>query len=113
MRPRPCRLANLLDSLAGNGHEKRGRAAAGKGASAAGDPGASQADWEARQRQCMPCRGTGSLLSRLGGEEHVVDCPWCAGSGERTQGIDAQARWLAEREQEGEPQQAGAQAAGA
>lgn len=48
----------------------------------------------------MPCRGTGKVLSYLGGEESTVACPWCAGSGTRQQGIDAQARWTA---QDGEP----------
>lgn len=39
---------------------------------------------------CMPCRGTGQLISTLGGEPHPVQCPWCRGSGERIPGIDAQ-----------------------
>jgi len=38
----------------------------------------------------MPCRGTGQLISGLGGEPHPVQCPWCRGSGERIPGIDAQ-----------------------
>jgi hypothetical protein len=44
----------------------------------------------------MPCRGTGKLISNLGGNESTVTCPWCAGSGTRRRGIDAQAKWLAE-----------------
>jgi DnaJ-class molecular chaperone len=44
-------------------------------------------------QECMPCEGRGSLISRLGGEESTVSCPWCEGSGERRKGIDAQAHW--------------------
>jgi DnaJ-class molecular chaperone len=39
---------------------------------------------------CMPCRGTGKLISGLGGEPHEVTCPWCQGTGKRIPGIDAQ-----------------------
>ena len=39
---------------------------------------------------CAPCRGTGRLISGLGGEPHEVICPWCRGTGERIPGIDAQ-----------------------
>lgn len=38
----------------------------------------------------MACRGTGKVISGLGGEPHEVTCPWCQGSGERIPGIDAQ-----------------------
>lgn len=41
----------------------------------------------------MPCGGRGSLISKLGEEESVVQCPWCEGSGQRRKGIDAQAHW--------------------
>jgi hypothetical protein len=44
----------------------------------------------------MPCRGTGKLISNLGGEPSTVTCPWCQGSGTRMTGIDAQAKWLDE-----------------
>lgn len=40
---------------------------------------------------CMPCRGTGRVISGLGGNPHQVVCPWCRGTGERIPGIDAQA----------------------
>ncbi|HTU98174.1 MAG TPA: hypothetical protein VMF14_20145 [Solirubrobacteraceae bacterium] len=39
---------------------------------------------------CNPCRGTGRLISGLGGEPHEVVCPWCDGSGHRIAGRDAQ-----------------------
>jgi hypothetical protein len=42
----------------------------------------------------MACRGTGRVISNLGGTPSTVTCPWCEGGGVRLQGIDAQARWL-------------------
>ncbi len=42
----------------------------------------------------MPCRGTGKVISNLGGESRQVPCPWCQGDGVRHTGIDAQAAWL-------------------
>ncbi len=45
-------------------------------------------------RECMPCRGTGKVISGLGGEQKPVTCPWCDGSGARQTGVDAQAKWL-------------------
>ena len=54
---------------------------------------------EAHQpRECMPCRGSGKVISNLGGTPSTVTCPWCEGGGVRVPGIDAQAKW-----QEGEP----------
>jgi len=47
-------------------------------------------------RECMPCRGTGKLISALGGEQSMVVCPWCGGEGVRQTGVDAQAKWLEE-----------------
>jgi DnaJ-class molecular chaperone len=52
-------------------------------------------------RECMACRGTGRVISNLGGTPSTVTCPWCEGGGVRVPGIDAQERWLdegAERE---------------
>lgn len=40
---------------------------------------------------CSPCRGTGRLISKLGGEEHEVSCPWCEGTGTFIPEHDAQA----------------------
>jgi hypothetical protein len=36
------------------------------------------------------------VISRLGGTESTVRCPWCEGTGEWRPGIDAQAHWRAE-----------------
>jgi hypothetical protein len=41
----------------------------------------------------MACRGTGRVISNLGGTPSTVECPWCAGSGLRPAEIDAQAHW--------------------
>jgi DnaJ-class molecular chaperone len=50
---------------------------------------------EAHQpRECMPCRGSGKVISNLGGEPSTVECPWCNGGGMRVVGTDAQAKWL-------------------
>ena len=53
-------------------------------------------------RECMSCRGTGQVISNLGGTPKSVACPWCEGSGYRIPGHDAQARRIAEREGAGE-----------
>jgi hypothetical protein len=42
----------------------------------------------------MPCRGTGKVISNLGGAPSSVTCPWCDGSGVRAGGSDAQSKWL-------------------
>ncbi len=42
---------------------------------------------------CPPCRGTGKVVSNLGGSPSAVDCPWCGGTGRWRPGVDAQARW--------------------
>jgi DnaJ-class molecular chaperone len=46
----------------------------------------------------MACRGSGQVISNLGGAPSSVTCPWCAGAGVRVPGTDAQARWLEQRE---------------
>ncbi len=43
----------------------------------------------------MACRGSGRVISNLGGTPSTLECPWCGGSGARAPGIDAQAHWLA------------------
>jgi DnaJ-class molecular chaperone len=40
---------------------------------------------------CAPCRGTGQVLSNLGGAPAQVRCPWCEGGGMQLAGHDAQA----------------------
>ncbi len=47
-------------------------------------------------QECMPCRGTGRVISNLGGQPSQVDCPWCGGSGVRRADVDAQGRWAAQ-----------------
>lgn len=42
----------------------------------------------------MPCRGTGKVISSLGGEQRRIPCPWCEGTGVKHSGVDAQAGWL-------------------
>jgi len=56
---------------------------------------------------CLACRGTGQVISGLGGEPHPVSCPWCRGTGERVPGIDAQ-----EHPSEGGPPPAAAETSG-
>ena len=46
-------------------------------------------------RECMPCRGSGQVISSLGGTPGKIDCPWCGGGGVRVPETDAQARWPA------------------
>jgi hypothetical protein len=48
----------------------------------------------------MSCRGSGKVISNLGGEPSTVSCPWCEGGGVRLPGIDAQAKWHGDGEQE-------------
>jgi DnaJ-class molecular chaperone len=45
---------------------------------------------EGESRVCMPCHGSGKVISNLGGEASEVTCPWCRGGGERLSGADAQ-----------------------
>jgi DnaJ-class molecular chaperone len=40
---------------------------------------------------CSACRGTGEVISSLGGEPHRVRCPWCEGTGRVPPDHDAQA----------------------
>ncbi len=39
---------------------------------------------------CGPCRGTGQVISNLGGQPHTLPCPWCDRTGRFTPGRDAQ-----------------------
>jgi DnaJ-class molecular chaperone len=40
---------------------------------------------------CAPCRGTGEVISNLGGAPSTITCPWCEGTGVYIPGHDAQA----------------------
>ena len=44
-------------------------------------------------RECMACRGSGQVISNLGGTAKRIACPWCDGTGLRKPGADAQAHW--------------------
>ena len=48
-------------------------------------------DAAAEPRPCPPCRGTGHVISNLGGSPHQETCPWCEGTGRFIPGHDAQA----------------------
>jgi DnaJ-class molecular chaperone len=56
----------------------------------AADLGA-DAETPAEPQPCSPCRGTGQLISNLGGEPSTLPCPWCEGTGVQIPGHDAQA----------------------
>jgi DnaJ-class molecular chaperone len=43
------------------------------------------------QPECSACRGTGHVVSGLGGEPTTVTCPWCEGAGRFDPEHDAQA----------------------
>jgi DnaJ-class molecular chaperone len=53
-----------------------------------GPPGGEPA---AEPPPCAPCRGTGRVISNLGGTPHEEPCPWCDGTGRFIPGHDAQA----------------------
>jgi DnaJ-class molecular chaperone len=59
-----------------------------KRAGARGGGRGSDADEE--RGTCTPCRGTGKVISALGGDPHEVTCPWCGGTGRFHPGRDAQ-----------------------
>jgi DnaJ-class molecular chaperone len=42
--------------------------------------------------RCHACRGTGTVISSLGGEAHDVTCPWCGGTGRFDRQREAQAQ---------------------
>jgi DnaJ-class molecular chaperone len=65
---------------------------------AAVTPSASSGDHAADPGECLACRGTGRVISGLGGTPHDVVCPWCEGTGRRVAGIDAQAHPAEQRD---------------
>jgi hypothetical protein len=54
---------------------------------------AGEAAKRAEARECMPCRGSGKVISNLGGERSERSCPWCHGTGVRESDVDAQSAW--------------------
>lgn len=62
----------------------------------ADDDGSGEAEASHGPQECMPCRGTGKVISGLGGKNSKIPCPWCEGDGVRKQEVDAQARWSSE-----------------
>jgi DnaJ-class molecular chaperone len=46
---------------------------------------------------CVPCHGSGQVISKLGGAARKVTCPWCRGGGVRLTGVDAQ-EWRMEQD---------------
>ena len=52
-------------------------------------------------RECMPCGGSGQVISNLGGSPAKVTCPWCGGDGVRRAGTDAQAAWAGQEQPAG------------
>jgi DnaJ-class molecular chaperone len=54
-------------------------------------PDQTQQDQTPEDLPCPACRGTGRVISSLGGEPHELPCPWCDGTGRFLPGHDAQA----------------------
>jgi len=50
----------------------------------------------------MACRGTGKVISKLGGTPKSIACPWCDGTGLRPTGLAAQARWAGRERGQGD-----------
>jgi hypothetical protein len=61
----------------------------------ASDSGDNDSDSDTRHepRECMACRGSGQVISSLGGTATKVTCPWCNGGAVRLTDIDAQSGW--------------------
>lgn len=55
-------------------------------------------DAPAGPEPCSPCRGTGKVVSQLGGKREEIPCPWCDGGGIRLPEHNAQARFKGETE---------------
>jgi len=72
-QPAPTRASKASSSSAGEGSEDD-----------------APADESREPRVCMPCHGTGKVISNLDAHTSNVTCPWCRGSGERLTGADAQ-----------------------
>jgi DnaJ-class molecular chaperone len=70
---------------------KSTRRASSSAAAATQDGEAGQATEESGEpRVCVPCHGSGKVISNLDGHLRKITCPWCRGGGERLTGVDAQ-----------------------
>jgi DnaJ-class molecular chaperone len=58
-------------------------------------------DDEFELESCRACRGSGKVISNLGGSPSEVECPWCDGTGRLIADHDAQAHWAARQGGEG------------
>ena len=72
----------------------------------AGTDSEDQAGESHEPRECMACRGSGKVISNLGGTPKDVACPWCQGTGRRIPGIDAQEPWREAEQAGGAPEAA-------
>ncbi|HTA14181.1 MAG TPA: hypothetical protein VK781_04925 [Solirubrobacteraceae bacterium] len=61
-----------------------------------GEEGDSAVEEPREPQPCMPCHGTGKVISNLGEHSRKVTCPWCRGGGVRLTGVDAQ-EWQQEQ----------------
>jgi DnaJ-class molecular chaperone len=84
--------AHKASSSSGDGGEKAGPTTEESHDRSAAPP----AEPVVGQRVCVPCHGTGKVISNLGGHARKVTCPWCRGGGERLTGVDAQ-EWQREQ----------------
>jgi hypothetical protein len=64
--------------------------------SADGEEGAAAGHAPREREPCMPCHGSGKVISNLGGHARKLTCPWCRGGGLRLTGVDAQ-QWQQEQ----------------
>jgi DnaJ-class molecular chaperone len=55
-----------------------------------GEEAASATEEPQEPRVCMPCHGSGKVISNLSGHARKITCPWCRGGGVRLTGVDAQ-----------------------
>jgi DnaJ-class molecular chaperone len=55
-----------------------------------GDEAEGAVEESGEPRPCVPCHGTGKVISNLDGHARKIVCPWCRGGGERLTGVDAQ-----------------------
>jgi hypothetical protein len=83
-------MSDAHDRKQATPNRSRGASTPTGGVGEDGEPETSAAEESREPRPCMPCHGTGKLISNLGGHTRKVTCPWCRGGGERLTGVDAQ-----------------------